>query len=82
MQGSREGRLAPPRDLFLLEDANAVQCALEWVLRRILDGSLEHRRAALLLHGLEIAAGNAKLTNFAPLAENLIKAAPAKDYGW
>ena len=74
--------LAPPPDLFLLEDANAVQCALEWVLRRILDGSLEHRRAALLLHGLEIASVNVKLTNFAPLSDNLIKAAPTKSDSW
>ena len=59
--------LSPPPDLFLLEDANAIQCAVEWVLRRILDGSLEHRRAALLLHGLQIASANVKLTNFRPM---------------
>jgi hypothetical protein len=69
--------LCPPADLFLLEDANAIQCAVEWVLRRLLEGSLEHRRAALLLHGLEIASGNIKLTNFRPLPSELIKAAPA-----
>jgi hypothetical protein len=66
-------RLCPPPDLFLLEDANAIQCAVEWVLRRILDGSLEHRRAALLLHGLEIASANIKLTDFGPLPSELIK---------
>ena len=74
--------LATPPDFFLLEDANAVQCALEWVLRRILDGSLEHRQAALLLHGLEIASVNVKLTNFAPLPDSLIKAAPMKSDSW
>ena len=73
--------LCPPPDLFLLEDANAIQCAVEWVLRRLLDGSLEHRRAALLLHGLEIASANIKLANFRPLASELIKAAPAKPPG-
>ena len=73
--------LCPPPDLFLLEDANAIQCAVEWVLRRILDGSLEHRRAALLLHGLQIASANIKLTNFRPLPSELIKAAPAERRG-
>jgi hypothetical protein len=73
--------LCPPPDLFLLEDANAIQCAVEWVLRRILDGSLEHRRAALLLHGLQIASANIKLTNFRPLPSELIKATPAERRG-
>jgi hypothetical protein len=73
--------LCPPPDLFLLEDANTIQCAVEWVLRRILDGSLEHRRAALLLHGLQIASANIKLTNFHPLPSELIKAAPAERRG-
>lgn len=73
--------LFPPPDLFLLEDANAIQCAVEWVLRRILDGSLEHRRAALLLHGLQIASANIKLTNFRPLPSELIKAPPAEQWG-
>ena len=73
--------LCPPPDLFLLEDANAIQCAVEWVLRRLLDGSLEHRRAALLLHGLQIASANIKLTNFRPLPSELIKAAPAERRG-
>ncbi|HTM87910.1 MAG TPA: hypothetical protein VL155_06900 [Terriglobales bacterium] len=48
------------------------------MLRRLLDASLEHRRAALLLHGLEIASANIKLTNFRPLPSELIKAAPAE----
>jgi len=76
-----EVQLCPPPDLFLLEDANAIQCAVEWVLRRILDGSLEHRRAALLLHGLQIASANLKLTNFRPLPSEMIKAAPAERRG-
>ena len=75
------GPLCPPPELFLLEDANAIQCAVEWVLRRILDGSLEHRRAALLLHGLQIASANIKLTNFRPLPSELIKAAPVERRG-
>ena len=73
--------LLPPPDLFLLEDANAIQCAVEWVLRRILGGALEHRRAALLLHGLQIASANIKLTNFRPPSDELIKAAPAEQRG-
>ena len=48
------------------------------MLRRLWDGSLEHRRAALLLHGLEIASANIKLTNFRPLPSELIKAVPAE----
>ena len=48
------------------------------MLRRLWDGSLEQRRAALLLHGLQIASANIKLTNFRPLASELIKAVPAE----
>jgi len=73
--------LFPPPDLFLLEDGNAIQCAVEWVLRRILDGSLEHRRAALLLHGLQIASANIKATNFRHLPSEVVKAPPAEQRG-
>jgi hypothetical protein len=76
--GEGWGPPAAPADLFFLEDANAIQCAVEWVLRRILDGSLEHRQAALLLHGLEIAAGNVKLTNFDPSVSDLARSLPAE----
>jgi hypothetical protein len=67
-----------PADLFLLEDACSIQCSLQWVLRRILDGSMEYRQAALLLHGLQIAAGNAKAGNFNFMVHDVIHALPAE----
>lgn len=69
--------LSPPPDLFLLEDANSIQCALQWVLRHILAATIDHRQASLLLYGLQIAAGNIKLTRFQPSYEDTIRALPA-----
>lgn len=67
-----------PPDLFLLEDANSIQCALQWVLRRILTASIDHRQASLLLYGLQIAAANVKRTRFEPLsATDVIRTLPS-----
>jgi hypothetical protein len=66
-------------DFFLLEDANSIQCALQWVLRRILADSIDRRQAALLLYGLQIAASNVKKTNFEPYYERIIRNLPAAE---
>ncbi len=68
--------LSPPADLFTLEDANSIQCALQWVLRRILDASIDQRQASLLLYGLQIAAANIKRTRFRPSYGEVIRALP------
>ena len=68
--------LSPPADLFLLEDANSIHCALQWVLRRILDASMDHRQASLLLYGLQIAAANIKNTRFQPFYTDVIRTLP------
>ena len=65
--------LSSPPDLFVLEDANSIQYSLQWVLRRILDASLDRRQAALLLYGLQIAAANIKLTRFEPFYEDVVR---------
>ena len=69
--------IAPSPDLFLLEDANSIQCALQWVLRRILAASIDHRQASLLLYGLQIAAANIKLTHFEPSYDDVVRSLPA-----
>ena len=69
--------IAVPPDLFLLEDANSIQCALQWVLRRILAASIDHRQASLLLYGLQIAAANIKFTRFEPSYGDVVRSLPA-----
>jgi hypothetical protein len=69
--------LSPPADLFLLEDANSIQSALQWVLRRILAASIDRRQASLLLYGLQIAAANVKQTTFEPYYKKVIRDLPA-----
>jgi hypothetical protein len=66
-------------EFLLLEDANSIQCALQWVLRRILDASIDRRQAALLLYGLQIAASNVKQTTFEPYYRNVIRNLPATE---
>jgi hypothetical protein len=55
-----------PAPFPLLEDANAVQLALQETLSAILDDRIDHRRASLLLWGLQIAAGNSRRVEFSP----------------
>jgi hypothetical protein len=71
--------LSPPPDLFLLEDANSIQSALQWVLRRILAASIDRRQASLLLYGLQIAAANVKQTTFEPYYKKIIRDLPAAE---
>ncbi len=66
-------------EFFLLEDADSIQCALQWVLRRILAASIDRRQAALLLYGLQIASANIKKTTFEPYYKKVIRDLPAPD---
>lgn len=68
----------PPPDLFLLEDANSIHCALQWVLRHILAATIDRRQASLLLYGLQIAAANIKHTHFEPYYDDIIRSLPAE----
>ncbi len=53
-------------ELPLLEDANAIQVALERVMQAIVSDQLEPRKAGLLLYALQTAALNLKNANFEP----------------
>ncbi len=53
-------------ELPLLEDANAVQMAIQQVARNIAQGSLDNKRAGLLLYALQTAALNLKNCDFEP----------------
>jgi hypothetical protein len=53
-------------DLPVLEDANAVQIAVQEVLTAVNDGRLDPRRAGLMLYGLNTAASNLKRLDFEP----------------
>lgn len=52
--------------LPLLEDADAIQVALMEVLRLLLTGKIDQKRAALMLYGLQIASANLKKTTLEP----------------
>ena len=68
------GRLHYPRPrrtvLPLLEDADSVQCTLLSVQRALLEGSVDHATARLLLYALDIASNNLKNVTFDPLAQD------------
>ncbi len=66
-------------EFFLLEDANSIQCALQWVLRRILAASIDRRQAALLLYGLQIAAANIRHTRFEPHYKDIVRDLPTAE---
>ncbi len=55
-----------PFQLPLLEDANAIQLAIQRVIRAILTGELDNKRAGLILFALQTASANLKHTNFEP----------------
>ena len=50
--------------LHLLEDANGVQCALMQIADMIVNKTLEHKTASLLLSALRIASSNVKNVKF------------------
>ena len=56
-------------ELPLLEDANAIQVALQRVIQAILDGQLDNKKAGLILYALQTASSNLKRTNFEPAEE-------------
>jgi hypothetical protein len=51
-------------ELPLLEDANAVQVAIQRVMQAILHDEIDNRKAGLLLYALQTAACNLKNTRF------------------
>ena len=68
------GRLHYPRPrrtvLPLLEDVDSVQATLLSVQRALLEGTVDHDTARLLLYALDIASNNLKNVTFEPLAQN------------
>jgi hypothetical protein len=68
------GRLHYPRPrrnvLPPLEDANSVQAVLLSVQRALLQGTVDHATARLLLYALDIASSNLKNVTFDPLAQD------------
>ena len=73
----------PARDLERLppfEDANGIQCALMQVADAIVAGSIDLKRAALLLYALQIASANLKRVRFEPLFPyQVVRADPAEE---
>lgn len=53
-------------DFPILEDANAIQCALMQVIRAIADNKMECKRAGLLLYALQTASYNLKRASLEP----------------
>ena len=68
------GRIHYPRSrrtlLPPLEDANSVQAVLLSVQRALLEGTVDHDIAHLLLYALDIARANLKNVTFDPLAQD------------
>jgi len=52
-------------ELPLLEDANAVQVAIQEIMQAILDRRIDNKRAGLLLYSLQLASSN--IRNLKPL---------------
>ena len=55
-----------PNELPVLEDGTSIQVALMNVLRAMMTGALDHRRAGLILYGLQIASSNLRRCEFEP----------------
>jgi hypothetical protein len=67
-------------DLPLLEDANAIQIAIQEIMHAILDRRIDAKRAGLLLYSLQLASSN--IHNLQPLplqSEPLIAAIGSDD---
>lgn len=62
---------ALPDSLPLLEDANAIQCAIFNTLRELRAGRLDHRTAALMLYGLQTASANLRHVSLNPTWEDV-----------
>ncbi|GAC1647316.1 MAG: hypothetical protein NVS9B15_05810 [Acidobacteriaceae bacterium] len=55
-----------------LEDANAIQMAIQQFVQAVLNGTLEHKTASLALYGLQTASSNLAHTDFEPAEEDVI----------
>ena len=58
--------------LPVLEDANFIQMSLMQIMRLLLTGQIEHKTASLLLHALQTASTNLRLTKFDPRVHEVI----------
>src|SRR5438270_10972642 len=63
---NRPRRPSDPFALPPLEDANAIQVAVQEVITALLEKRLDNKRAGLLLYALQIASANLKRTDFEP----------------
>jgi hypothetical protein len=55
-------------ELPLLEDANAIQVAIQEIMQAILDRRIDNKRAGLLLYSLQLASSN--IRNLTPLPKD------------
>src|SRR5437016_4038135 len=65
---NRPRRPSDPFVLPALEDANAIQLAVQEVIEALLGKRIDNKRAGLLLYALQIASSNLKRVNFEPYA--------------
>src|SRR5205085_410060 len=74
---NRPRRQSDPFVLPALEDANAIQLAVQEVIEALLGKRIDNKRAGLLLYALQIASANLKRVNFEPyeLRDRAIRAA-------
>jgi hypothetical protein len=63
---NRQRRQSDPFLLPALEDANAIQIAVQEVIEALLEKRIDNKRAGLLLYALQIASANLKRVNFEP----------------
>jgi hypothetical protein len=69
---ARHERRARAVDLPVLEDANSIQVAIMQIMRMIMAGELDTKKAGFLLYGLQTASCNLRHTNFEPLMHNVV----------
>lgn len=68
----RPANAAAALDLPLLEDANAIQLALQQVMAAIIHNQIDNKKAGLLLFALQTASSNLKRTRFEPFRSDLL----------
>jgi hypothetical protein len=66
----------PYFSLPVLENGDAVQVALMNVLDRLNSKTIDHRSAALILYGLQVASANLKRTRFGLAGSSMVVAVP------
>jgi len=64
-------------ELPVLEDANAIQIAIMQIMRYIISGDLDSKKAGLLLYALQTASSNLRHASFEPLFKKDIILDPA-----